>query len=793
MRRRQACRQAGILSPLLLVLLLGVFATDALWAQSSAFETVYFTQPNEKIRKVVEFQLPNGPGAAETVIVEEETLFQGLVVRQDGLIFVANKTQSGNVLVCDPELADCRQVVPFKEAESLDISPMTGALVAVSDDEDILKLDPTGCPQTFESPNCRPGGYKLAFEKRRIPGIDDLVDVKFARVTRGPFSQGDIAVLSQRPAKLLKLTSIGAAPTTVLSQIRFNGKNLIPTGLAFNSAGDALISTFQGLLLRYPGGNGAPELFAHLGGIGSKLAVGVQGQSLSERIFASVKPFKVQCYESSGASCGKVSGVILPDGIGIATSAFQATATGNNVSQILNMGLRTEWEEVLQNGASVALCRQFADIRPIGSTEALYLCDPAKSYEGFTCAAGSSPFVDLGLPNVIPSHLKAFRTGTDPHTADGPETFQVCVMNTSAGFRGIIRDHVGIPLDLTEHVTTWIGYDFHELCPLPGVYYSPGVGDSLGVEEFDFTDVTLACNHPLGGSWSRSSIITGAFTTMTPCEEADFKLGNIDETLSLATIAGSCDVGAPTPGGVPDGSTETQMDAAFTLAGLGSRADWSLVSADKGAFGAASNGFLVGGGTIEVKAKDAGFDHEFGTASTSHGDLSPIVTNSGTQGGAILPYTAGSAYLFYFQNITGDPLLTPIFSDGTSGSPLLGIAVYRSNADPTRFALFFDDGGGAQDGDFNDLIVTATGEVGTSCQLRLGLDAAIAEFERTTCGPGQYGTTVEILEDRFLEVIRGNRGDFEPGSNADAELEARTLSLIFVLTDKMVLVAPPTP
>ncbi len=789
MRRRQACR----LSPLFLILILALFATNALWAQSSPFETVYFVQPNDRILKVVDFQLPNGPGSAETVIFQKGTNLHGLVVRQDGLLFVANKTQNGTILACDPEAGICKPVVAFKNAEGLDISTMTGALVSVSDNQDILLLDPTGCAQTFDSPSCRPGGYKLTFEKRRLQGIDDLADVKFARVSKGPFGQGDIAVLSRRPAKLLRLTTFGAAPATVLSQIRFNGRNLTPTGLSFNGAGDALIATVEGLLLRYPEGNGAPELFAQLGGNGAKLAVGVQGAGLQERIFATVKSGRVQCYESNGASCGNVSGVVAPDGIGLATSGFQQTQTGNNVSQILNLGLRTEWEEILQDGASVALCRQFTDIRPIGSTDALYLCDPANSYEGFTCAAGSSPFVDLGLPNVIPPHLKAFRTGTDPLSADGPPTFQVCVMNTSAGFRGIIRDHVGIPLDLTEHVTTWIGYDFHELCPLPGVYYSPGVGDSLGVEEFEFTDVTLACNHPLGGSWSRSSIITGAFTTMTPCEEADFKLGNIDETLSLATIAGSCDVGAPAPGGVPDGSTEAQMNAAFTLAGLGSLADWSLLSADKGAFGAAGNGFLVGGGTIEVKAKDAGFDHELGTASTSHGDLSPIVTNSGTQGGAVLPYTAGGAYLFYFQNITGAPLLTPIFSDGTSGSPILGIAVYRSNADPTRFALFFDDGGGAPDGDFNDLIVTATGEVGTSCQLRLGLDAAIAEFERTTCGPDQYGTTVEILEDGFLEVIRGNRGDFEPGSNTDAELEARTLSLIFVLTDKMVLVAPPTP
>jgi hypothetical protein len=776
-----------------LALICAVLAAASIQAQDSSFESVYFAQPNNRILKVVEFQLPNGPGSAETVVVEPGNFFQGLVVRQDNLIFVASKTKKGSIQVCDPESGECKNVLALKEAEGLDISSMTGALVAVSDDEDLVKLDPTGCAQTFVSPGCRPGGYQAGFEKRKVPGVSDFVDVKFARITKGPFSQGDVALLSRKPAKLLKLTHFGAAPVTVLSEIKFNGKKLTPTGLAFNSEGDALISTFEGLLLRYPGGDGAPQLFANLGGLGAKLAIGVQGENLQERIFATVRPGRVHCYESTGASCGKVSGLVLPEGIGIATGAFQATPTGDNVSQILNFGLRTEWEQIVQNGASVALCRQFAEIRPPGSQDPLYLCDPGKTYDDFTCAAGSAPFVDLGLPNVIPAHVRAFRTGTDAQNPTGLETFQVCVMNTSAEFRGIIRDHVGIPLDLTEHTTTWIGYDFHELCPAPAVYWSPGAGETPAVEGFDFTDVTLACNHPLGGSWSRSSLLTGAYTTMTPCEEADFKLGNLDETLSLANIAGSCDVGSPVPGGVPDGANAASMDAAFSLAGLGPRSGWSLLSGDKGTFGSGGNGFLVGGGSVEVKAKDAGFNHEFGIASVAHGDLTPILANSGSPPPALPPFTAGDKYLFYFQNLDGAPLLTPIFSDGTSASGQLGIAVYQNNADPTRFALFFDDGGGAPDLDFNDLVISVAGEVGTSCQLRIGLEAAIAEFEQTTCGPGQFASTVDILEDRFLEVIRANPDDFEPGTNTGAELEARTLSLIFILTDKMILAPAPTP
>jgi len=193
----------------------------------------------------------------------------------------------------------------------------------------------------------------------------------------------------------------------------------------------------------------------------------------------------------------------------------------------------------------------------------------------------------------------------------------------------------------------------------------------------------------------------------------------------------------------------------------------------------------VGGGTIEVKAKEAGFNHELGTASPTHGGLTPIVTDNPAQIGASFPFAPGDdPYLFYFKNIAGDPLDTPIFSDGFSDSGLLGIAVYQDNADPTRFALFYDDGTQNPDEDFNDLIVTATGAVGTSCELRIGLDAAISAFEGTTC-PGSFATTIQTLEEQFIAVIDANPGDFPPTGNVDAQLKARALSLIFVLTDKI--------
>jgi hypothetical protein len=157
--------------PLTTFVLGSILAPALARAQDSSFETVYFAQPNNRILKVVEFQLPNGPGSAEPVLFERGSRFQGLTVRQDNLIFVANTTQQGSILVCDPESGECQRVVGFEKPEGLDISTSTGALVAVGDHEEVLELDPTGCSQTFDSPGCRPGGYRLDVAKRELPAV----------------------------------------------------------------------------------------------------------------------------------------------------------------------------------------------------------------------------------------------------------------------------------------------------------------------------------------------------------------------------------------------------------------------------------------------------------------------------------------------------------------------------------------------------------------------------------------------------------------------------------------------
>jgi hypothetical protein len=170
--------------PLTAIAIGSILGPAPAWAQGSSFETVYFSQPNNQILRVVEFEQPNGPGSAETVVSRHGTNFRGLVVRQDNLIFVANHTHNGSILVCEPESGSCKPVLNLVDPIGLDISSSTGALIAVRDGDEVVELDPTGCAQTFDSPGCRPGGYQLDVARKRLRGIQDLADVKFARVSK---------------------------------------------------------------------------------------------------------------------------------------------------------------------------------------------------------------------------------------------------------------------------------------------------------------------------------------------------------------------------------------------------------------------------------------------------------------------------------------------------------------------------------------------------------------------------------------------------------------------------------
>ena len=163
----------------------------------------------------------------------------------------------------------------------------------------------------------------------------------------------------------------------------------------------------------------------------------------------------------------------------------------------------------------------------------------------------------------------------------------------------------------------------------------------------------------------------------------------------------------------------------FTAAGLGPSSGWTLLGPQ--VFGTGGNGFLSDGGGALYSLRLAAYEHEFGIADTSYGNVGSIFD---TSAGSAVSDTAvwvpaTNPFLFYFQgsctNCQNDAGL--IFSDGhrvNDANGQLDFAVYQSTSNPTRFALFFDDGGGGgvgrnctieicDDNDYNDMVITVQG------------------------------------------------------------------------------------
>ena len=186
-------------------------------------------------------------------------------------------------------------------------------------------------------------------------------------------------------------------------------------------------------------------------------------------------------------------------------------------------------------------------------------------------------------------------------------------------------------------------------------------------------------------------------------------------------------------------------DATFNAAGLGPSAGWTLLGPQ--VFGTGGNGFLSDGGGAVYSLRLAAYEHEFGLADTTYGNLTSIFdTGTGsTVSDTTVWVPATNPFLFYFQgscvNCQNDDGV--VFSDGhrvNDANGQLDFAVYQSNSNPARFALFFDDGGGGgvgkncsieicDDDDYNDMVITVQGraadvsEPGTLAAFGIGLAA----------------------------------------------------------------------
>jgi hypothetical protein len=557
---------------------------------------------------------------------------------------------------------------------------------------------------------------------------------------------------------------------------------------------------------------GSMLTFAELGGTGAKIEVGISGDNVVgppgvETVFVTVqkKGGEVQCYDTTGASCGVVDARV-PDGVGTASAAFQFTRVSESpdepTTQTLSPGVQTDWV-ITTAGNSITLCQDFVDPRKYTmNTPDLLLCDPNGTNPA-DCPTPSGAFekVDLGLPILLPSYVRGFQLGTqelingEPEIdVSGPPVIRVCLNETAAEFLGFIEDHISA--EKTDESPTWLGYTLHPFCPedgmtagnpdmtVPRVYFSTLEGEPSNVEDLALPqglhqaiDVTVGCNHPLGGSWRRSATFPGVWVEFSePGNEFDLFDFDIAKLTSVETLLDEASLTCEPLGTGPDlpNPGETFLPGESGLV----EEEWRSIDLVNGEFGSEGNGFLIEDNVtkITITGNEAAWDHKFFIL----GATDPIIPSSiaAEVDDVFFSSPTFSPYVFCFENlVTDDPLYLGAWacSDGSSNNVGVGIRVLQNKANPTTFALLFDDGGAGPDEDFSDLVVTAEGPATTACGLRAWLSLAFEALENQDVETA-VGALLEIKT-----IIEEDTSTFPEDDPFTTELLGRLFSILFDL------------
>jgi hypothetical protein len=740
-------------------------------------QAVYVTSPSNEIVKIVDITT----GQTEVAIRDHGTNFQGLVVYRSGpdqnpvfTLIAANKTQGGDIRAYDADTKRGGRIAGFKDAHGVAVS-QEGHVFAVnrhwSRNDQVVFVPRRGACTLVPAPDdCHgKGAYEgLLYVDSDVKVNDrrtkELGDVKVAKTNGGGLVQaGQVVVLVKNPPMLVTYSPPGGHDWEDCAGLCDPSLDVLdgelagytPVGLEIASSG-ALITTEQGVVLKahMDAGDVIVEEFADLAGKGAKLSVGARDSQ--EVVYATVpnNGGRLHAFYLDGGEINDIK-VKVPEGVGNETSATVFPPSGSGVT--VSLPSFTATFDLIKEGGSGPIdgnCGLFPyppDWRP--GVE-LYLSD----LPGLEVAPGEDA--------LIPEHIK-------PFSLNGTPLFYICSVDSEALWDGTV--------ELVADEET-VYEDDSILCESQGAAVNAEARMFWEIRGV-LTDISSGCSSNIGRGHKFSLGSPAATDSRSICEVQTEKLDDLGGLLDLFDdhIEGDCPV-ASSDGG-PD------LSSLFTRLGL-DRSEWTYVpsSPASGFFGEAGNGLLLGGGAVKFELRSAGFHHEFGIVGgatrtpvlQSRGDLVP---------GATFTYSpSADPYRFYFMNLDNAGSLAGAFeySDGTTSAGIaddtLEIAMYRMNADPRQVLLFFDDGGGAPDKDFEDLVLSATGEVaGTECNLRLALADAQEAFGDCTAA------TTEVLEmqdrlDEFAEiVVNAPDGDIDDdGENRSGELRARALSAVFI-------------
>jgi hypothetical protein len=753
---------------------------------------VYVTSPSNQILRV-DFE----GGTTSVVVQDKGRNFQGLTVRRDGpdefRLIVASSTQGGDLRIYDPDSGEGNRIASFRGAHGVAVSQF-GQLFAVNEkcERGQVAWVPRikGCDLSPSNAGCHPGGYgDLQFidEDVRLGGkrIDDLRDVRVATTGGGGLVEpGELLVLVESPPMVLAYTPEegvwdscqgNCEPRVVVPSSALRGYQ--PSGLEVAS-GSILVTTAQGVILKAtPGASGGADVepFLFLPGKGAKLSLGVEDGE--EIVYATVpnKAGEVDRFSvDTGALLGSVKkGIKVPEGVGNEASAVVLTQAGSNVKVALPT-MNAVFDKVDESGETDALC----DLYPVP--------DGWDFDTQHTLRELGFSFPD-GHDVVIPPRIRPFRIG-NPTT--GPFAYYICHVANTALFSDTY--------ELTEFESQIVGYmteceTFNEEPSIESrMFYAPDLaaGEPNIAEAADlgnlstltqFTDVSTDCGCNVGRGWKFSYVMPASQDLRSVCAIEQEKVQAMKTSVTSDDFfADFIDgPGCGTFETLADGPFKTALQATFERAGLGPLDGWNLLDRSSTAFwGEGGNGLLLGGGAVSFELRDAGFFHAFGI-STANGTTELLRLNPDPDHPTFQFQPGAEPYRFYFENLTGNP--GRVYSDDAPASGR-DILIFENKENPGLFALLYDDGGAGPDRDYNDLVLTAEGEVNTQCKVESKVNRSFAlldESAECTDLSKVRGVLDELTA--LGGILKGAPGDFDNSSrNVSGELDARIESAIFM-------------
>jgi hypothetical protein len=515
-----------------------VLLASGLTAQApppSPIEVVYSISSSDD--RILRLDFATGTSTVVNSDASGRKRFEGLAVRNDGstvhllvcdsgdgdgaVLFYENATGAGHSIATE---------IPSPNRVSLDLA---GNAYVVGSSDDGSQAQVWMLPQG----GSRPGGYGTPVLIDRDLRSQRLEDTKVVPFSGGHLQQGDLLVLSRRPAAIFRYPRCASrdpacthfGPRQVFIPRSAFPRLSRPTGLAFAPNRDLLVSTLAGPILRYNAdGNRVRPDFARDRGRGRlKIAVGVQDDK-SYAFVANHDAHSIQRFlindDGTGTADGAVSDKVRnPNGVGLASAQGAPTPAGGcltgppaceGVTVIPATQIELTFDHVLRAGITTARIIEFEDNRE-ARRDTFEVDQSLKEFfpEG-------SPLRDE-LPDVIvPAHVQAFRKG-DP--AEGVPTFLMAIMDTTATFRRTVEFHyeeegqLGYQPPCTDPLSTSNETRTFKV--------ADPRSEPLTVEGPVFRDISSGCGSNIGRDDDFSFYLV-ARSTRTPAEIVDTQFDN---------------------------------------------------------------------------------------------------------------------------------------------------------------------------------------------------------------------------------------------------------------------------